>query len=207
MIDVDHKASLLRDRVLQAPRMGQRRLVAIVGAPASGKSTLAERLAEKLCAAACPSQVVPMDGFHLHNQILVDRQLLSKKGAPETFDARGLLHLVERLHDESDVFFPLFDRQRDISIVGAGFIAPNSDTIIIEGNYLLLDAPVWRDLSQHWDLSIMLEVALSELRERLIQRWLDFGLPRDKAIARAEENDLVNAQVVTMHSLDADFIV
>jgi len=205
MNTIEQKALVLRDRVIDTPRQGRRRLVAIIGAPASGKSTLADVLAQALCSAGCPAQVVPMDGFHLHNQILVERELLNKKGAPETFDAGGLLHLVKRLHDDDDVFYPLFDRQRDISIAGAGYVDPTTDTIIVEGNYLLLDAPVWRELSQHWDLTIMLDVPMPELRERLLQRWLSFGLSRDKAIKRAEENDLANAQIVATQSLDADF--
>mgnify|MGYP001085387190 CR=1 FL=1 len=87
----------LRDRVLQTPRQGKRRVVAIAGAPASGKSTVAAQLVASLVAAGCATRLVPMDGFHLDNRILEARGALARKGAPETFDAGGLLRLVGEL--------------------------------------------------------------------------------------------------------------
>ncbi|MEP4699646.1 MAG: hypothetical protein ABJZ79_00725, partial [Parasphingorhabdus sp.] len=98
--------------VLASPPASHRRIIALAGAPASGKSTLAETLAGMLCAKGCATQIVPMDGFHLDNQILSDRGLLNRKGAPETFDALGLVHLVSRLQSKAEVFYPTFDRAR-----------------------------------------------------------------------------------------------
>jgi len=195
----------LEDRVLATPRKAKRRLVAIVGAPASGKSTLAEQLVGRLVAAGCAAQLVPMDGFHLHNPILEARGLLDRKGAPETFDATGLLRLVERLGHEDDIYYPVFERARDISIAGAGYIGTDCDTVMIEGNYLLLDAPVWRQMKDHWDVSVMLDVPLPVLRARLIQRWLDHGLSQSEAEARAQGNDLPNARLVAESSTAADW--
>jgi fructokinase len=197
----------IAERVRTSPRKGKRRLVAIAGPPASGKSQIAEALAEHLNGAGCPTQVVPMDGFHLHNEILAQRGMLSRKGSPETFDVHGFLNLVSRLRNEPEVFFPTFDRARDIAIAGAGRVDGNCDTIIVEGNYLLLDAPVWRDLLAHWDLSARLDVSDIILQNRLVARWLSYGLSKDQALTRAEENDLVNARLVKQLELPADLIV
>ena len=197
-------AGELADRILVAPRSGRRRLVALAGAPASGKSTLAGALAQGLCAAGCASQVVPMDGFHLDNQILVGRGLLNRKGAPETFDAHGFLNLIQRLHSEAEVVFPIFDRTHDIAVAGAGVIDADCDTVIVEGNYLLYDASIWRDLRPHWDLALRLDVSEDVLHDRLVDRWLKHGLSRAMAEARAAENDLINANSVSQHSLPAD---
>lgn len=197
----------LAERVLATSRKGARRLVAIAGAPASGKSTLAAALAARLTQAGCPAQVVPMDGFHLHNDILTERGLIHKKGAPQTFDAGGFLHLVSRLSGETEVFFPQFDRARDIAIAGAGEIGASCDTVIIEGNYLLHDAPIWRELTAHWDLAIRLDVATRVLRERLVDRWLAHGLTPAQATKRAEENDLKNVETITQHQLPADITI
>jgi len=67
-----------------------RRLIAIAGAPASGKSTLAARVVEGLNAQV-PGRaaVVPMDGFHLDDTVLSARGDLARKGAPHTFDVLG----------------------------------------------------------------------------------------------------------------------
>lgn len=197
---------MLRDKILAGSRTGKRRLVAVAGAPASGKSILADHLAAQLCDAGCRSQVVPMDGFHLHNQFLVERGLLNRKGVPETFDVAGFLHLVTRLHDDSTIYYPTFDRSRDIAIAGSGLIDEQCDTVIIEGNYLLFDAPNWQDLRAHWDVSIWLDVPMPTLRKRLVERWLAHGLSLEQAQTRAGENDLANAELVSKARLPADLL-
>lgn len=193
--------------VLAAPRSGVRRLVALAGAPASGKSTQAEMLATRLNEEGCVAQVLPMDGFHLHNEILVERGLLNRKGSPETFDMRGFLHLITRLHDESEVYFPTFDRSRDIAIAAAGCVDKACDTVIIEGNYLLFDKPGWRELRHHWDLALRLDVPEVTLKRRLLERWLSYGLSPEQARRRAEENDLANAKLIETFALPTDIII
>lgn len=204
MRPLDTIAADLRDKVLLAPRRGRRRVVAIAGPPASGKSSIADCLANTLCKAGCPAQVVPMDGFHLDNEVLVARDLLHRKGAPDTFDAVGMLRLAGKLADTDNVAFPEFDRGRDISIADASFIKPETDTVIVEGNYLLMDMPVWRELAQYWDLSIAIKVDETTLRNRLVERWKTHGLSRPAAEARVEGNDLLNAQSVMKLSVSAD---
>lgn len=139
--------------------------------------------------------------------ILSERQLLARKGALETFDIGGLLNLVKRVAEEDLVFYPKFDRARDLSLAGAGAIANDCDTIIIEGNYLLNAAPIWCELSQYWDLSVQIDIPITVLEERLIRRWLSLGLSLDQATARAKENDLVNAEVVRSTSGAADITI
>lgn len=195
---------MLVRRVRETPIRARRRLVALAGPPASGKSTVAAQLTEALNSNGIPTQLVPMDGFHLDNRILQDRGQMAVKGAPQTFDAAGFLALVRRLRDEADVYYPEFDRVRDLSVAGAGHVNDTCQTVVIEGNYLLFDAPVWRDLAQYWDLSIALSVDIGILRERLIERWLSHGLTLAEATQRAEGNDLANAALIAKSSLPAD---
>lgn len=187
----------LAERIGTSPT---RRLVALAGPPASGKSTLADLLAHRVDGAV----VVPMDGFHLDNRVLEPRGLMSRKGAPETFDARGFLRLVAALRDGAEVIYPLFDRSRDTAIAGAGVCPAEATTVILEGNYLLYDAPVWRDLGPLWDMSVQIEVPRATLQDRLVRRWLDHGLDPAAAEARALGNDMVNVDLVAGHSLPAD---
>ncbi|WP_300061253.1 AAA family ATPase [uncultured Roseobacter sp.] len=196
----------LIDVIRAAPRRAQRRLIAVAGAPGSGKSTLADRLAEALTANGCAAEVVPMDGFHLDNTQLTRMGLLDRKGAPETFDVGGFRRLAEALGAETPVYYPRFDRSRDIAIAGVGCLQADCDTVIVEGNYLQLDAPGWRDLRSLWDLSIRLDVSMETLRLRLIDRWLTEGMPQEAAVARAEGNDLRNARLVNEQSLAADIL-
>ncbi|CUH77755.1 Pantothenate kinase [Tritonibacter multivorans] len=194
----------LAELVLPRLPKGRRALVALAGAPGSGKSTLADRLARALTAAGRRAQVVPMDGFHLDNRLLDARDLRARKGAPDTFDLQGLSHLVARLRQDPQVIYPLFDRARDLAVAGAGEVAAECDTVVLEGNYLLFDQPGWRDLRAFWDVAIRLNVADAELRRRLVQRWLDHGLTKQDATARADANDMVNARLLAEHALPAD---
>lgn len=176
-----------------------RRLVAILGAPGSGKSTLAEQLV-----AALPGAVlVPMDGFHLDNRLLDRDGLRARKGAPETFDAEGFVALIRRLKQGGDVVYPVFDRDRDLAIAGAGRVGAATGLVVVEGNYLLLDRAPWRDLAGLWDLSVMLDVPAEELRRRLTARWQGLGRSPAEVLAHLE-NDLGNAETVAGQSLPAD---
>lgn len=192
--------------VLARPCAG-RRLVALAGAPASGKSTMADGLAEALGRAGATVQVVPMDGFHLDNRLLKARGLLARKGAPETFDADGFVHLVGRLKGEREVVYPLFDRPRDIAIAGAGHVDATCDVVVVEGNYLLFDADPWRDLAPLWDTSIRITPPMDVLRARLIERWIKHGLSMQDAVARAQGNDLENAKLIAEKALPADITI
>jgi fructokinase len=193
----------LADRITALEPKGRRLLIAIAGPPASGKSTLAEALVSHLNREFEHTALVPMDGFHLDNRILTSRDLLHRKGAPETFDAAGFLHMVRRLGTEEEVVIPVFDRSRDIAIAGAASVGPEIRTAIVEGNYLLLGDAPWNALFSSWDFSIFLDVPEAEIINRSVQRWLDHGLRPDDADARARSNDLPNAQRVKNRSVPA----
>lgn len=194
-------SSELADIIHEKARHQERRfIVAVAGAPASGKSTLSAELAEQLDNAV----VVPMDGFHYDNAILEQRDLLSRKGAPETFDIYGYWNLLIRLRAEEQVAFPIFDRAADLSRASAGIVTRRDRIIIAEGNYLLLNLVPWVIMHQLWDYSLSLNVPLETLKNRLIQRWTDHGLDIAAATERAEHNDLPNARVVLSHSRPAD---
>ena len=200
-----HGMSGLVASILNAPQQGQRRVVAIAGPPGSGKSTIAKTLVPLVAQAGVIAQVVPMDGFHLDNSILLERNLIDVKGSPSTFDVRGLAELISRLGNEPEIIFPKFDRDKDLAIAGSGLVSEECDLVLVEGNYLLLDAPFWRDLWKYWDFSVFLDVEPKLLQERLMQRWLDQGLPLDQAKKRVNDNDLVNLKTVVCSSSVADF--
>ncbi len=203
MINLTPQVNLLAEHI-QPLRQGPARvLVAIAGPPASGKTTLADELARRLNAQKCETVVVPQDGFHLDNQVLEARGELNRKGAPQTFDGAGFVHMVRRLKERVDVAVPTFDRPRDIAIAGARIVPASAEVIIVEGNYLLYDDAPWFNLAPLWTLSVRLNVPMEDLRSRLIQRWLGHGLSRTAATRRAMSNDIPNAQSVLDKALPA----
>ncbi|MFK7744230.1 MAG: nucleoside/nucleotide kinase family protein [Roseobacter sp.] len=187
-------------RIAATPARNKIRIVALVGAPASGKSTLAQAIS-----AHDPSvSVVPMDGFHLDNPLLEKRGLLARKGSPDSFDALGLVHLLRRFAAGERPIYPTFDRVTDRSIAGAGEVSETCETVLVEGNYLLLDKPQWRDLKSLWDLTIQVDVPRDILRIRLLERWRGFGFSDAEATAKTEGNDLPNADFVLQNSSAPD---
>ncbi|MDA7981369.1 MAG: hypothetical protein MPJ79_00380 [Alphaproteobacteria bacterium] len=179
-------------------------VVAVAGAPNSGKSVFARRLADGLGEGV---HVVPMDGFHLGNDVLRERGLLERKGAPETFDAAGFAGLVERVRGGERVSYPVFDRDRDVVVEDGGVIDGAARVVLFEGNYLLLRDEPWGSLVKFWDVSVWLDVGLVELERRSVERWLVHGMTRGDAVVRARGVDMVNAALVIENSHPADYTV
>ena len=201
---LEHTTNRIFDAFLAHVQSDKRCLIAIAGPPAVGKSTLAERLCEKLNRANKQTAIVPMDGFHLDNEMLMAKGLLHRKGAPMTFDVSAFKSTLESLLRDNEVSVPLFDRAKDCTIPNAAKITGGDQYIIVEGNYLLLDQEDWRDLSQFWGYSVFVEANFDELERRLINRWLDHGLDRAAAKKRAHDNDIVNAATVLNHRMPSD---
>ncbi len=200
-------AEALAERIQALPSGEGRKLIAIAGAPASGKSLMAGVLANRLAQAGRDARVIPMDGFHLDNAVLTDRGLLARKGAPETFDAVGFIELVKRIKRGGEVIYPVFDRVRDLSVACAAVLESDCDTVILEGNYLLFDEPPWSDLPALWDLSVWLQTPEDVIRARCVQRWLDHDHTQEDAERRAEANDLRNARRIEAARMPADVTV
>ena len=189
--------------ILDLPLRQGRRFVAIVGPPASGKSTLANEL-QKQISGSC---VVPMDGFHLSNEELEEAGLSDRKGSPDTFDVGGLELVLEKILGGGNVMFPTFDRSLDCVIQNGGMVKSKDHTILVEGNYLILNKGPWKKISSHWDFSIMLDVSQEIIEKRLLERWAVNGFNADQAAFKTKNNDLPDAMIVKNNSLEANYCV
>jgi pantothenate kinase len=188
----------------------RRVVVAIAGAPGSGKSTLAERWVSRLNEATPgTAALLPMDGYHYDDSILVERGLRARKGAPETFDVLGLLHMLDRLkrNQEDEIAVPVFDRDLEISRAGARLIPRAIRALIVEGNYLLLDQHPWSGLHAMFDITVAIDPPEDILRQRLVERWRSYGFSPTEIEAKVERNDLPNGRYVMTKSKPADFVL
>ena len=184
-----------------------RYFIALSGPPASGKSTISENLVKDLSAKGYNSSILQMDGFHYDDLILKEKKLLSKKGAPETFDVMGLINFVSRLHKEDEVVIPIFDRSLELSRSSAVIISKNTKVIIVEGNYVLLNSYPWSELHKFFNTTVMINCEKKILEKRLIERWENFNLPKKEIDEKVYKNDLPNGVNVLKNSIGAEYIL
>ena len=180
-------------------------MLGIAGAPGAGKSTLAQALVD---AVGRDAVLVPMDGFHLADPELDRLGRRDRKGAPDTFDAAGYVHLLRRLRDRGDevVYAPVFVREQEQAIAGALAVPREIPLVVTEGNYLLADgpfAPVRGLLDESWFLDLDPEVR----RERLVARHVRHGRSSEQAQRWVAATDEPNAALIEATRSRADLIV
>jgi pantothenate kinase len=188
----------LIDRALRLLDRPGRAVLGIAGAPASGRSTLAALLLAELERQRPGEAVgVGMDAFHLGHRVLVRRGQTQIKGAPETFDAVGFLHLLRRIRTETGtVYAPEFDRDIEDSLAHVVEIGTGVGLVVTEGNYLLLDAEPWDGVRTLLDDAWFVHLDDTERQRRMVARHLRHGHARADAEARTYGNDERNARLV-----------
>ena len=184
--------------------VADRFIVGVAGPPGAGKSTIAAQIAEAIGVGA---RVVPMDGFHLDNVVLDRLGLRARKGAPETFDALGFVHLMRRLRAGGDAAIPVFDRDADLARAGADLVTGADKYLIVEGNYLLLNDAPWCNLAPLFDLTVFIDVPIDELDRRLVDRWHQHGKTPSEARHWIDSNDIPNIRRVITGSRQADIVI
>lgn len=186
---------------------GQRKLLGLVGPPGAGKSTFAEALR---AAFGDLAQVVPMDGFHLANVELQRLGRAHRKGAPDTFDSAGYAALLQRLRSQGQdeiVYAPEFRREIEEPIAGAIPVLPQTQLVITEGNYLLLDHGHWPAVAPLLDEVWYVDVDDALRHERLTRRHEQFGRSRQEAIDWVANTDEPNAQRIAATRHRAHLVV
>jgi pantothenate kinase len=194
-------------KICDASAPGDRHIIAVAGAPASGKSTLAEWVVDQLNETrAGRAALLPMDGYHYDDRVLTAKGWQAQKGAPHTFDVAGLAAMLKRLraNDEPSIAVPMFDRSIEIARAGAALIEQAVRVIVVEGNYLLLNEEPWQQLTAHFDRTVMVEVEEVELERRLRDRWRKLGLSQADIDRKVLLNDLPNGRLVYERSRAAD---
>lgn len=186
-------------------------VVGIAGPPAAGKSTLAVSLTLALRAEYGPDAAVsvPMDGFHLSNAELARLGLSHRKGAPETFDAAGFVHLLRRLREAGPqvVYAPTFNRGLNESIGGAIPVPPSVRTVVVEGNYLLVPHEPWAPVRDLLDLALYIEAPDGVRVGSLLRRQRSRGLSRAAAHDWVHRSDEANASLIAGTRQYADHLL
>ena len=196
-------------RVKALAHRRSRILLGVAGAPAAGKTTLAEWLVGRLTAAKLPAVGAPMDGFHLADAALDALGARDRKGAPDTFDGHGYLAMLRRLRAEQEttVYAPAFERGLEQPIAGSIAVPPGTRVVVSEGNYLLLEESPWPDVWGAFDEVWFVGLDDATRRERLLDRHVRFGKTPDEARAWVAAVDDPNAALIEATSSRADLRV
>ncbi|MDT9593366.1 nucleoside/nucleotide kinase family protein [Nocardioides zeae] len=212
-----------RAHALVARTPGRRAVLGVVGAPGAGKSTLVDRLLVALAArppyGSGPDWVahLPMDGYHLADAQLDRLGRRDRKGAPDTFDARGYAATLRRVRTEREhaVYVPGFERDLEQPLAAALAVLPGAGLVVTEGNYLLLGAggdaayvaQGWGEVGALLDETWFVAVPDHLRRQRLVGRHVRFGKSPAAAAAWVDEVDEPNARLVGAGRAHADLVL
>lgn len=178
----------------------KRILLGITGVPGAGKSTLAELLMKNINAVLNAERaiVIPMDGYHYHNDRLVEKGLLPLKGIPQTFDAERFVKLIKEISAKQNekLYCPSYDRALHNPVEDAILIADKHKIIIVEGNYLLLDTNPWNELVDLFTETWFVETPATITQERLISRHVLTGRSAEEAVRKINSTDAPNAELI-----------
>ncbi|KAF7154471.1 hypothetical protein RHSIM_Rhsim01G0269700 [Rhododendron simsii] len=214
-----------------------KRIVGLAGPPGAGKSTIANEIVrrinklwpEKSCSFDSQvdppevAAVIPMDGFHFYCHQLDAMEVViplfmtllmsdpeeahARRGAPWTFDPELLLKCLNTLRVQGSVYAPSFDHVVGDPVQDDIFVNLQHKVVIVEGNYLLLDKGVWKDISSVFDEKWFIEVDIETAMQRVLKRHILTGKPPDVAKWRIEYNDRPNAELIMKSKKNADLII
>ena len=105
------------------------------------------------------------------------------------------------------ILAPGFDREIEEPVPDAIAIGSESSTVVVEGNYLLLDSGGWEVVTPLLDVTAFIEVDNDVRRARLIKRHVRFGKTRADATAWALGPDEHNARTVAATAARADHLL
>jgi len=155
-------------------------VIGIAGSVAVGKSTTARLLRELLSHSPDHPHVelVTTDGFLFPNAELERRDLLERKGFPESYDRKALLRFVIDVKSGVEVVTApvyshlTYDRTDDVVTLKA------PDIVIVEGLNVLAPARTRGDgspglaISDFFDFSIYVDASSKDIRRWYVERFL-----------------------------------
>jgi pantothenate kinase len=184
-----------------------RTLIGIVGKPGAGKSTVVEQIKSKFGTGEV--SIIPMDGFHLSNEELIELGRRERKGAPDTFNIEGFTTLLKNVKQNQhiDYKFPIFHREIEASVHDEGVVPKESKVVVIEGNYLFSTEYNWEGVFPLLDHTWFIEINDAVRIERLIARHIRYGKTPTEAENWSRGSDEANARFIELTAHRASNII
>ena len=156
-------------------------IIGVAGSVAVGKSTTARLLKELLSRWPGTPEVelVTTDGFLYPNAELERRNLLQRKGFPESYDRRALLRFVAEVKaGRAEVTAPVYSHLTYDIVPGEQIVVRQPDVLIVEGLNVLQAPRMHEDgrsglaVSDFFDFSVYVDARLEDIREWYVDRFL-----------------------------------
>ncbi|CAB4753243.1 unannotated protein [freshwater metagenome] len=184
-----------------------RSIIGIVGKPGAGKSTVVSEIEKRFD----PSEVcvIPMDGYHLSNEILIELGRRDRKGAPDTFATEAFISLISKVKNDhkSEHRFPIFHREIEASKEDEGIVSSGVKVIVIEGNYLFSEEHNWNGVFPLLDHTWFIEIDNEVRMQRLIARHIKYGKTPGEAEDWSRGSDEANARFIELTAHRAASII
>ncbi|KAA8966294.1 type I pantothenate kinase [Mycobacterium sp.] len=149
-------------------------VIGVAGSVAVGKSTTARLLQALLARWDHHPRVdlVTTDGFLYPNAELERRNLMNRKGFPESYDRRALLRFVTLVKSGSPyACAPVYSHLRYDIVPGAKQVVRHPDILILEGLNVLQTGPTLM-VSDLFDFSLYVDARIEDIEQWYVSRFL-----------------------------------
>ena len=149
-------------------------VIGVAGSVAVGKSTTARVLQALLARWEDHSRVdlVTTDGFLYPNSELSRRNLMHRKGFPESYNRRALMRFVTSVKSGADlVCAPVYSHLIYDIVPGEKHVVTHPDILILEGLNVLQTGPTLM-VSDLFDFSVYVDARIEDIEHWYIDRFL-----------------------------------